>query len=133
MKLVALTLLRSCPIHEETEVVMDHRYGHDHIAKDSECRDSGQEPENEAQPAKEFCSNRQKCEQRRNVQGAGEESHHAGEAYPPNQPSMNQWVFPLPNPAKPNINKTAGTTPNFSINRCGSMLNFISSFLRCNR
>jgi len=80
MKLVALTLLRSCPIHKETEVMMDQCYGHEHIGKDSECRDSGQESENEAQPAKEFCSNRQKREQRWNVHGAGEKAHRAGEA-----------------------------------------------------
>ena len=80
MKLVALTLLRSCPVHKETEVMMDQCYGHEHIGKNSKCRHSSQESENEAQPAKEFCSNRQKPEQHWNVHGPGEKAQRAGEA-----------------------------------------------------
>src|ERR1700733_93639 len=80
--LEALALLCSGPVHKEAEPIMNHRYGHNHIEEDSQCGNSGQEPKNQAEAAKEFRSKRQKREQHRNVHDVGKKAHSPAEAGP---------------------------------------------------
>src|SRR5215472_7485584 len=54
MIFVTFALLASGPVHKESELMMNHSDGHDHIGEDSQRRDSGQESQNEAESAKEF-------------------------------------------------------------------------------
>jgi len=80
MIFVTFALLVSGPVHKESELMMNHSDGHDHIGEDSQRRDSGQESQNEAEAAKEFRAYGQKSEQHRNVHDPGEETHGAGES-----------------------------------------------------
>ena len=80
MIFVTFALLVSGPVHKESELMMNHSDGHDHIGEDSQRRDSGQESQNEAEAAKEFRTYGQKSEQHRNVHDPGEEAHGARES-----------------------------------------------------
>ena len=52
MILEAFALLRAGPTHEEPERAMHHSDGNHHIHRDPERGDSGEEPQNQSQPAK---------------------------------------------------------------------------------
>src|SRR5437016_4393117 len=77
---ITFSLLCSRPVHPEAELTMNHRNGHDHVAKDSKGRNAGEQSKDKTQSAKEFRGDGQKCEYGRNVQHSREESHRAGEA-----------------------------------------------------
>src|SRR6266436_1094078 len=77
---ITFSLLCSRPVHPEAELTMNHRDGHDHVAKNSKGRKASEQSEDETQSAEEFCGDGQKCEYGRNVQDSREEAHRAGEA-----------------------------------------------------
>src|SRR6267378_3514806 len=64
--LIALSLLCSSPVHKEAELTMNHRDGHDHVAKDSQGSNASEQSENKTQSAEKFRGNGQKCENSRN-------------------------------------------------------------------
>src|SRR5579864_5327388 len=78
--LETLSLLRSCPVREETEPVVNRSDGHHHVAKDSKGRNSSEQAEDQAQSPEKFCRNRQKSQRRWDVHHSGEETHRALEA-----------------------------------------------------
>jgi hypothetical protein len=80
MLFISLSLLRSSPVHKEAKITMNHRDGHDHIAKNSERCNARKQSEDKPQSAEEFCGNGQNCECGRNVQDSHKEAHRAGEA-----------------------------------------------------
>jgi|SRR6516164_1546659 len=79
MILIAFAFLLPRPIHEKTEVRMNHRYGDDHVRKNPRGRNSGQETHKQADAAKKFGGDCKKCEQCWNVHSAREEAHGPGE------------------------------------------------------
>ena len=80
MVLITFSLLSSSPVHPEAELTMNHRDGHDHVAKDCKGRNASEQSEDETQSAEEFRGDGQKREYGRNVQDSREEAHRAGEA-----------------------------------------------------
>src|SRR5215472_1002410 len=80
MILIAFAFLLPSPIHEKTEVRMNHRYSDDHVRKNPKGCDSGQETEKQADAAAKFGCDRKKCEESWNVQSARKEAHCTGEA-----------------------------------------------------
>src|SRR5215471_18062791 len=80
--LESLTFLCTRPVHKEPELMMNHGYGHNHVGENSQCGNSGQESENQAEATKEFRGDSQKREQRRNVHHAGKKAHSSTKAVP---------------------------------------------------
>ena len=78
--LKTLAFLCSSPVHPEPEPAMNHRDGHDHVAQNPKSSHAGEQPEDQAYSAKEFCGNGQKCEYGWDVHHSGEEAHSAGES-----------------------------------------------------
>src|SRR5258708_5227007 len=71
--LITFPFLCSRPVHPEAEVTMNHSNGHDHVAKDSKRRNSGEHSKDQTQSAEELRSDGQKCEYSRDVQHSREE------------------------------------------------------------
>jgi hypothetical protein len=74
---VAFTLLRAQPVGKETEMPVDHRDGHHHIAGDAERGDAAEESDEQPDAAKEFGADSQK---REDVRLLSEKAHSACEA-----------------------------------------------------
>src|SRR3979490_214687 len=77
---VAFTLLHAIPVGKQTEMPVDHRDGHHHIAGDAEGGDAAEEPEEQADAAKEFGADSQKCERGGDVRRLRKKPNSACEA-----------------------------------------------------
>src|SRR6266536_1110381 len=73
--LVAFPFLRSHPVHKEPVREMDHQDRHHHVAEDAEGRDPRQQPDDQAQSAKEFRGDREERKRRRNMHTTCERPH----------------------------------------------------------
>src|SRR2546430_12674891 len=80
MVLITFPLLRSSPVHPESELSMNHGDSHDHVAKHSNGRDAGEQSKDKTHSPEEFRGDGQKCKYGRDVQYSREETHRAGEA-----------------------------------------------------
>src|SRR5260370_2266117 len=78
--LKALAFLRAAPVHEESEGAMHGRNRDQHVYGNSECGYSCKESQDKPQPTEELRRDCQECKWSRDVHGAGEKAHCAGEA-----------------------------------------------------
>jgi len=54
VELETLSLLRPRPVHKKAELMMNHRNGNNHVAKDPKGRNTSQQSDDETQSAEEF-------------------------------------------------------------------------------
>src|SRR5713226_3385108 len=92
MVFIAFTLLRAIPVGKQTEMPVDQRDGHHHIAGDAEGGDATEESEEQADAAKEFGADGQECKRGRDVRLLSEEAHGTGEAVAP-EPAEGLLIF----------------------------------------
>src|SRR5262249_31922948 len=78
--LKAFSLLRSRPIHKKTKLSVNHRYRHQHVERDAERADAGEETDDQSQSTEELSSDSQKGKHGWNMHGSGEETHRPGKA-----------------------------------------------------